>query len=262
MRKIIFFTLMAISLHACTIFDTKNELNHTVVARNFDWDGKSAYLWAKKGDGKDYGYFFITYKNDKTSAVEGVNEKGLFIAISAVPTSKTAFRFKRPKKSLELVTEVLKSAKNIDEAIKVMDKFMPIFGTFMGNPMVHFKIVSNDGKSVLVEYFDKKTNIIKNAKIMTNHYIGKPSLGSENNTSFKRYNHVKNSLKNFEPMRDEKIFKILKEVSQKNTIYSSVYDLNNLTLKMKHNNKNMELDIKKVIDKNNALKGYNIDNLN
>ncbi len=251
MNKILLFILIVLNTHACTIFSTKNENNHTIVARNFDWDSKSAYLWAVKDEGK-YGYMFITYKDDKTSAVEGVNEKGLFIGISAVPTSKTTFEFKRPKKSLELIIEVLQNAKNVHEAINIMDKFMPIFGTFLGNPMVHFKIVQKNGKSVLVEYFDKKRHIIKNASVMTNHYIGKPSLGSENNTSFSRYNTVKNEISN--DISIKKAFKILKQTSQKNTMYSNVYDLQNLTLLMKHSGKTVEIDIIKFIKNYNKLK--------
>ncbi|MBS9782177.1 MAG: linear amide C-N hydrolase [Arcobacter sp.] len=259
MKKLILFILL-VSSQACSIFDVKDEQNHTIVARNFDWDTTGAFLWAKSSEDKKYGYFFITSQKDETSPFEGINEKGLFVAISAVPTSKTSFEFKRPKKSLELITEVLQHSSNIAEAIKVMDKFMPIFGTFMGKPMVHFKIVQKDGKSVLVEYFDKKLNIIKNAKIMTNHYIGKPSLGSENKTSFKRYDYINQRLKKDKTISIKQSFNILEKVSQKNTLWSNVYDLNSLTLYMKYQNDEIvKIDIKKFIEKSKDLELYSID---
>ncbi len=259
MKKFLLFILF-VSSQACSIFDVKDEQNHTIVARNFDWDTKGAFLWVKAREDKKYGYFFITSSKDETSPFEGVNEKGLFIGISAVPISKTAFEFKRPKKSLELITEVLQNAENIDETIKVMDKFMPIFGTFMGKPMVHFKIVQKDGTSVLVEYFDKKLNIIKDAKIMTNHYLGKPSLGSDSKTSFKRYDIIKKELESNKNISRIQSFKILKKVSQKNTLWANVYDLSTLTLYMKYQKaKIIKINIKKLIEKSKDLEVYSID---
>ncbi len=260
MKKLLAFLIFAINIYACSIFDAHDSKGHTLVGRNFDWDSKSAYVWAKKG-GDSFGYFFITSQNDERSPYEGVNEKGLFIAISAVPDSKTAFSFKRPKKSLELIKEVLQNASNIEEAIEIMDNFMPIFGIFMGKPMVHFKIVQKDGKSVLVEYFDKKTNIIKNAKIMTNHYVGKPSLGSDSKSSFTRYNLLFKSLKDDETISIEQGFNLLSKVSQDYTLWSNVYDLNTLVLYMKYRGKIIKIDIKKLIEQNAELKSFDVNSL-
>jgi penicillin V acylase-like amidase (Ntn superfamily) len=126
-------------LDACIIFSQTNQ-NSTLVGRNFDWDKSGAYFWFIPKNNQEYAIFFITQEKDETLPFEGINEKGLFIAISAVPTIKTPFELKRPKKSLEMISAVLKNTSNIDEAIKEFKKYMLIFGTFMGNPMDILKL--------------------------------------------------------------------------------------------------------------------------
>jgi penicillin V acylase-like amidase (Ntn superfamily) len=232
-------------LEACTIFNQTNK-NNTMVGRNFDWNKKGAYFWFIPKNNKNYAMFFITQEKDETSPYEGINEKGLFIAVAAVPTTKTPFEFKRPKKSLEMITTVLKNASNIEESIKEFKKYMLIFGTFMGNPMVHFKIVQKDGKSIIIEYYDNAMNIIDdNANIMTNHYIGKPKFKSNSKSSFLRYNQVKNELLNNTYIDKNKAFNILKLISQKNTVWSNVYDLINLKLYSKLGDNIVTINLKK-----------------
>lgn len=254
--KILFFILISsfLYLDACTIFSHTNK-NNTIVGRNFDWDKNGAYFWFIPKNDKNHAIFFITQSKDKTSPYEGINEKGLFIAISAVPTSKTPIEFKRPKKSLEMITAVLKSSSNIDEAINEFKKYMLIFGIFMGNPMVHFKLVQQDGKSIIIEYYENKMNIIQNdTNIMTNHYIGKPKLGSDSKSSFIRYDKVKNEFFKNKFIDKNKALRILKLVSQKNTVWSNVYDLTNLKLYVKLKNNTILVDLKKEFDNLKKIK--------
>jgi penicillin V acylase-like amidase (Ntn superfamily) len=260
-------TLNILTIHliqACTIFSTIDENNNSLVARNFDWNQNGMKFWFKPKTQTEYSIFFITQSNDETSPYEGVNEKGLFVAIAAVPTSDTPIRFKRPIKSLKLITEILKYSSNIDEAIKLFDIYLPIFGTFMGYPMVHFKIVQQDGQSVLIEYYDNKMHIInKNSNIMTNHYIGKPELGSDSNSSFNRYSTVKKQINNFPHINSTNNYKILKKVSQSNTVWSNVYNLTNLTVMIKYKNKKpFTINIKKELKSLKTQKVLSLNNFN
>jgi hypothetical protein len=88
-------------------------------------------------------------------------------------------------------------------------------------------------------------NIIKdNTDIMTNHYIGKPKLGSDSKSSFIRYNKVKKEFLD-NNLDKNKVFNILKLVSQKNTAWSNVYDLINLKLYSKLGDNNITVNFKK-----------------
>ncbi len=58
---------------------------------------------------------------------------------------------------------------------------------------------------------------------MTNHFISKPELGSENKTSFERYNTVRDNIDGIHTVED--VQNLLKQVRQNTTLCSNVYDL-------------------------------------
>ena len=110
--------------------------------------------------------------DDIDMSYDGMNDKGLFVAVSAVPNIETTVNILKPiRKSLEFVKIILQKTSNIDDALKIFDKYSIAFGQFLGNPLVHFKIVEKNGK----------------AKIMTNHYLSDSSIKPHSKTSFKRF---------------------------------------------------------------------------
>jgi len=178
---------------------------------------------------------------------EGINSKGLFIGISAVAHTSTTTNILKPiRKSLEMVRVVLKNSSNIKEAVDKFKKYSIAFGEFLGNPLIHFKIVQRDGKGVVVEFVDNKMIILKDKNIMTNHYLSKSKTSNKN--SKKRYMIIKNSLNSANTVK--KLFSILSKVSQKDTIYSSVYNLDTQVLYIKYRGKK----IKKYSLKNEVYK--------
>ena len=65
------------------------------------------------------GYAIVEIISE-TMPYEGVNNRGLFIGIAAVPDTKTPLSlFKPMRKSLELVEIILQKAANVDDAIKL-----------------------------------------------------------------------------------------------------------------------------------------------
>ncbi|MCK5050270.1 MAG: linear amide C-N hydrolase, partial [Candidatus Cloacimonetes bacterium] len=170
----------------------------------------------------------------ETMPYEGVNNKGLFIGIAAVPNTKTPLSlFKPMRKSLEMVEVILQNASTVDEAIKIFSKYSNLFGMFLGNPVVHYKIVDISGESAVVEYFNKEIIVIRDEKknqIITNHFLTDPSLEQDSKTSFTRFDIASEELQKSENYSIADIHNILNKVSQKSTVWSNVYDLSNMTL--------------------------------
>ena len=221
------------TLNACTIFSATTEDN-VLVGRNFDWDNpeNSGDIWFIPETDNSYGYSIVEIISE-TMPYEGVNSKGLFIGIAAVPDTKTPLSlFKPMRKSLEMVEIILQKASNVEEAIKIFPKYANLFGKFLGNPVIHYKIVDASGASAVVEYLDKEIIVIRDneeCQIVTNHFLTDPSLGQDSKTSFTRFDTAKEELQKKEYSVAE-MHNILNKVSQESTIWSNVYDLKNMTL--------------------------------
>lgn len=219
---------MAQQVFACTIFHVRSKNGEVLVGRNFDGETDGGRVWFAPAREENNG-IVIFEQLGIDMPYEGINDKGLFIGIAAVPDTATPFSlFKPMRKSLELVRIVLEEAENVNEALKIFPKFTVIFGTFLGHPVVHFKIVDKYGDSAIVEYLQGEVKIIKgiNSQIMTNHYLSNPELGSYSETSFERYNVIKDSLKK-QDFSTKDVQELLKIASQKITLWSNVYDLSN-----------------------------------
>lgn len=229
------FVILSNILVACTIFDTKNENSEVLVGRNFDWDAIHGQINFIPPQHTEYGMVLISLDNAHMP-YEGMNTQGLFIAIAAVPSAKTKINILKPiRKSLEMIEEVLKKSSNIDEAIVQFEKYSIAFGEFLGNPLIHFKIVQKDGKSVVIEFIDNKMVTIEdNVKIMTNHYLSNKTIKSENHSSNTRYETIYQHIEQFHTIDD--VFKILNNTRQNNTIWSSVYNLTTQEIYLKYKN--------------------------
>jgi hypothetical protein len=220
---------------ACTIFHTISDDGNTLVGRNYDWDsddwdgegGATIVFIAQTED--DYG-MVLCERAGVDMPYDGMNDKGLFIGIAAVPdTGGPSNIFAPARKSLQMVREVLMSAKTVDEALAIFDNFFVAFGTIFGNPMVHFKIADAEGNNAILEFVNGEWLITQNSKqcqIMVNHYLTKPELGADSETSFERIDVAKSELRNginsIDGVKDT-----LGKTAQESTVYSCVYDLEN-----------------------------------
>ncbi len=220
---------------ACTVFDTKNYQNETLVGRNFDWSKDNGQVNFIPASNNSNGMLTISL-NNPSMPYEGMNDKGLFIVITAVPNSETTVNILKPiRKSLEIVNIVLKKSSNIKDAIKQFQKYSLAFGQFLGYPLIHFKIVQKDGQSIIIEYVNNKMLIVKdNSKIMTNHYISNPKIVSDSKTSHQRYKIILNHLKETNSVKN--VFEALEEVKQDDTVWSSVYNLTKQEIYIKYKN--------------------------
>ncbi len=248
---------------ACSVFHTINKNNDVFVGRNFDWDNDEGNLWFLPGS-KDKNSIAIFEQNGVSMPYEGINNKGLFVAIAAVPKANTPFSaFKPMINSLDMVKIVLEQADSVEEAIKIFPEYTVVFGAFFGYPRVHYKIVDAKGNSAIVEYIDNQIIVIRDVdhcRIMTNHYISNHDLGSDSKTSFKRYNIAVNKLTVPHNTIDD-AQQTLKAISQDCTVWSNVYDLSKQKIYVTY--KNLEpiiLDLKKQFSPGEH--GYRLSELN
>jgi penicillin V acylase-like amidase (Ntn superfamily) len=225
MKMIIVVLIIQNILFACTIFDTKSNKNEVLVGRNFDWSNSNGKVNFIPSNKNRYGLVLLSL-NNPNMPYEGMNDKGLFVAISAVPDSETTLNIFKPiRKSLEMVKVILQKASTIEEAIEQFDKYSIVFGEFLGNPLIHFKIVQQDGDTAVVEFIHNKRVIIrgKKSRVLTNHYLSDVSIKNDSPTTLTRYNLVTNNLKGSSSV--QKVFKILEKSKQENTVWSTVYNL-------------------------------------
>jgi len=215
--------------HACSVFQVTNEVGNVRCGRNFDWDKDGGTIWFIPAQAEDHG-FLIIEQEGYDYPYEGMNDQGLFIAIAAVPKTKTPFSIlKQIRISCEMVTIVLQKAGTVEQAIPLFHKYSIIFGTHLGYPLIHYMIVDKEGNSAIVELVNNKIVVTLNEtnyQVMTNHYVSESQITFENSNTGKRYKIIDETLAKEKPTQ-ELVWRLLSEVSQKSTVWSNVYDLNN-----------------------------------
>ncbi len=200
----------------CTAFVTKNENGHILFGRNFDFTyAPSLQLYTAP----DHGYAsvstvnlaFAGYSKDHlpeglfldrflTLAApflpfDGMNEKGLAIALLAVP--KAQGPYDSNKVTLNTTTAirlVLDQAATVQEAIELLKQYNIYFS---GGIDCHYLIADASGHSVIVEYINQELCVVEteeNYQIASN-FIAYDGLNiGEGFTEFQRYHKVQNTI--------------------------------------------------------------------
>lgn len=251
------FILISTPVYACSIFWIRDNLDHVLVGRNFDNDKEGGRIWFIPPSEGKYGVVILEQLGINMP-YEGMNEKGLFIGISAVPNTLVPFEIFKPIRiSLEMVKTVLERAQNVDEALEIFNKYYVIFGTFLGNPVIHYLIVDRMGNSAIVEYINGRKIVLKNSyksRILTNHFLSIEDYISESPTSLQRYNIIKENLGNIKNQEDVK--RILGMVKQETTCWSSIYNLEKKTIYLRYKEREIEFDLQREFQK--SAHGYDL----
>ena len=232
---------------ACSIFVSYGPDDSAIYGRNFDWQHNPALLLHTNPPNAyasismvDISYLGFELKDKKFKTIEGrkallaapllpfdgMNEHGLTIGMAAVGETKIP---SNPNKqnvgSLQVIRLMLDRARTVNEAIKVFTEFNI---QNSGGPNSHYLIADVDGNSALIELKDDKTNIIrgnKNWQSATNFYLtdqDKPLLQCRR---FAQINQVMTDNRGI--LTVDQTFNLLKNVSQRNTQWSVVYDMTN-----------------------------------
>jgi hypothetical protein len=248
--KIIFQTIFILIFQAkifpCTIFSISDNEN-SFVGNNEDYlysDEHFLKIIPPKAD--TYGrlelynklkisFLFSVLKISINNVQGGMNDKGLFFDIAGTPQDNIPIKRNTLQKNIltnNTLDMFLAKCKNIDEAILYWKSIR--WGSVI--PSFHMLIADKTGKSVIIEWTDGEMKVIEKKgvfQIITNYLVTKPWLpnggGWDREDTFFRY---------FDPVniRTQNIISLLKLTAQKSetigTLYSNVYDLKKLTMKL------------------------------
>lgn len=225
---VLFLLSFSLKVHTCTVFQVSDKAGNVRCGRNFDWDKDGGTIWFIPAQAEDHG-FLIIEQEGFDYPYEGMNDQGLFIAIAAVPKTKIPFSILKPIRiSCEMVTIVLEKASTVEQAIPLFHKYSIMFGTHLGYPLIHYMIVDKEGNSAVVELVNNKIVVTRNEtnfQVMTNHYVSESGSTFSSSNTGQRYKIINETLEKENPSQ-ELVWRLLREVSQKHTIWSNVYDLN------------------------------------
>jgi len=229
----------------CTCFAAMGNKNATLLGRNFDWyDHIPLLLFTYPPGGfasvsmVDLDYFGFNRNNlpDNTQnkrrlldtpwlPFDGMNELGVAIGMMAVPHAESpSDPGKKTIGEIEVIRLVLDYATSAEHAIELIKQF----NVRMENPPIHYLIADRSGKSAIIEFVDGKMIVMKNVdpwQVSTNFIIH--GSGAPENVSCWRYNRAFSTLKNAKgKLSSASAMNLLQNVSQQNTIWSMVYQMN------------------------------------
>lgn len=200
----------------CTAFVVKNESGDILFGRNFDFlYAPSLQLYTApnngyasvstvnlafagySGDNLPDGSFFDTFLTLAAPFLpfDGMNEKGLAIALLAVPRAEVPYN--PDKITLNTTTAirlVLDKAATVEEAIELLKQYNIYFS---GGIECHYLIADASGHSVIVEYVNQELCVVESEteyQIASN-FIAYNGLNiGEGFTEFERYDRVQNAI--------------------------------------------------------------------
>ena len=200
----------------CTAFVVRNESGDILFGRNFDFlYAPSLQLYTApnngyasvstvnlafagySGDNLPDGSFFDTFLTLAAQFLpfDGMNEKGLAIALLAVPKAEVPYN--PDKITLNTTTAirlVLDKAATVEEAIELLKQYNIYFS---GGIECHYLIADASGHSVIVEYVNQELCVVESEteyQIASN-FIAYNGLNiGEGFTEFERYDRVQNAI--------------------------------------------------------------------
>ena len=240
----------------CTCFVSRNENDDVVFCRNFDFEYAPMLQVCTKPDNgyasiSTVNLSFAGYSKDNLPSsgigvhnfltlaapylpFDGMNEKGVCIALLAVPEADAGnMPDKRTLNTTTAIRLVLDKAANVDEAVNLLRQYNIYFS---GDVECHFLIADASGKSVLVEYFDGGLQTVKadtDYQIASNFIAYRGVNIGEGFHEFERYDTVETLLKqNHNVVTIQECEDLLNEIGivYKGTDklqWSVVYNLNN-----------------------------------
>ncbi len=177
---------------ACSSFNGRTPNGQFVMGRNFDYmDAPLLVVWTSPEKGyKSVAVANATFmlfgkknirKADKKGAgrlllapyvcMDGINEKGLAIAVLEIKTKPTnQKRVRTPQTTTTVIRAVLDTCATVEEAVSVFENCAMHDSVFCN---YHFQITDASGKSVIVEYVRNEIRITYSSgtQSLTNYFI-------------------------------------------------------------------------------------------
>ena len=242
-------------VNSCSSFNVYNKKNQNLMGRNFDYPKLSPTLvvWTHPSNGYKSisfvdGEYIGIFEDQEIikerllysvyDIIDGINEKGLALSILKLTNTPSVHQDDSSKKNITssiMMKGVLDYCKNVDEAVDYFKKYN-LHELYDRNSSLHYLIVDSKGDSVILEYIDNKMIVIKPYEIekvkylyLTNFFL-KKEIGNGNNNGLDRYQILKEKLKDDTIMEEDKAMNLLNDVHKSSTIWSNVYNTNELTV--------------------------------
>jgi hypothetical protein len=234
----------ALNPDACTSFAALRNEGNAVFGRNFDWQHRSSLLlFTEPTDGYasvsmvDLYYLGLEGMQEipwtkrfnllgtPYAIMDGMNEWGVAVGQNAVPFKKLPYDPNKPTLiSNQLMRAILDHARDVNEAIALIQKYNPNFPVVCG----HLHIADVSGNSVVVEYVDGRAVIVRNDKpwqVSTNFLLCEAPEAQAKSSCW-RYDTAWEFLSkaNGRITQDEAM-SLLRSVKLDNTVWSVVYNL-------------------------------------
>ena len=234
----------AMNPDACTSFAALNSADNAVFGRNFDWQHRSSLLlFTDPPDGYasvsmvDLYYLGLEGMQEipwtkrfnllgtPYAIMDGMTEWGVAVGQNAVPFKKLPYDPNKPTLiSNQLMRAVLDHARDVNEAVTLIQKYNPNFPVVCG----HLHIADVSGDSVVVEYVDGRMVLIRSDKpwqVSTNFLLSEaPEAPAESGCW--RYDLASEYLSKEEGhLTQNEAMKLLQGVKLSHTVWSVVYNL-------------------------------------
>jgi len=228
----------------CTCFSAFGNGEHPIFGRNFDWyhraslvlftDPPAGYASVSMVDIFYLGYAQnadLTTLSSRQALLaapflpfDGMNEKGVAIGIMAVPYVQLPYDpVKKSLEDLQVVRLVLDYAGSVEHAILLIQNY----NIRMDEVPLHYLIADRSGKSAIIEFVNNKIEVFYNTEsfqVCTNFIVTNASPPLTGNCW--RYDRAYSTLTNKTgAISISEAKAILRDVSQSNTMWSTIYDM-------------------------------------
>jgi hypothetical protein len=228
---------------ACTVLAAVAPEGSPLLGRNFDWpDRPVLLLFAHPPDG--YASVSLVhnwqpgfYSGESSwlarlqmldaaySPFDGMNEAGLAVGMMAVPSAQTS---DDPDKvtigSLHAIRLLLDNASSVDQAIALLQAYNI---DWEGGPPLHYLVADRSGDSAVIEFLDGELVVVRSDHrwLVSTNFLLKDRDQEAARALCQRYARASDALQRVEgKLAPGEVMSLLEEVSQRNTVWSVVYN--------------------------------------
>lgn len=251
------FAVEAIPLQpdwGCSLFAALGGTGSEMFGRNFDWQYSPAVLlFTHSPQGYDsvtmvdLAYFKFTSESVKHleeysllkrqsllltpwMTFDGMNDQGLAVGMAAVPPGGMPVDpQKETLDSLNVMREILDNAATVTEAVDILGQYNIDYG---GGPPLHYMVADASGEAALVEFWKGEMHILENENpwhLATNFLVS--SVGGSPEDQCWRYERILKEMEDQQgALTETQALDLLADVSQGNTQWSLVYELDTLAV--------------------------------
>jgi hypothetical protein len=160
-------------------------------------------------------------------STDGINEKGLAVAIAGAPDRRVKHREnRRPIFVLLFIRRMLDDCQNVEEAARFAETVSPYDKT-IDVISHHFLVADADGRWLVIDYPDGDLRLTSGRgkpEVRTNHFLEGVPAKDNNITSFTRYDKLREAMNSPKPITSDIDAMDLLRAVRNGTAWSVVYE--------------------------------------